>query len=116
MGGSASGWYESGPSDNVIIRNNDFTNAAYAGGCAIGIGARINNHVKPYHNNITIEGNLFRMHEKRVAEISYTGNVIFRNNTFVPDSSLPAHPDARFAETGICVSHCDNADIEPLKE
>ena len=56
------------------------------------------------------------MHEKRVAEISYTGNVIFRNNTFVPDSSLPAHPDARFAETGICVSHCDNADIEPLKE
>ena len=35
MNGDADSWFESGPCNNIIIKNNNFDNAAYAGSYAI---------------------------------------------------------------------------------
>lgn len=116
MNGGATDWFESGPCDGVIIKNNDFTNSAYAGGFAIVANPRIHTHTQPYHKNINVEDNIFRMHEKRIAYLHDCQNIVFKNNVFVCDKSLPSQPHPEQTESGFVISNCNNIDIEPLKE
>ncbi|MEG0180799.1 MAG: S-layer homology domain-containing protein [Romboutsia sp.] len=72
-------WYESGPTDNVTIRNNTFdrpegpviyfdpTNQQY-------------NEKQPVHNNIMIEDNVFNIKDKTVLSGKSVGDLTFQNN------------------------------------
>ncbi|MBO5069711.1 MAG: right-handed parallel beta-helix repeat-containing protein [Roseburia sp.] len=89
--GDCTDWFESGPVNDVIIKNNKFRNAAYAGGTAIRIVPHVVCGDTPYHRNITIEDNEFEMHEKRFLYARHVENLVFRNNRFIQNDSLPAH-------------------------
>ena len=105
MSGDANSWYESGPCDNVVIRNNDFSNAAYCGGPVITSDPQIKNHSIPYHKNILVEENIFSENDKRYMRLSDCENVTFKNNKFVktPDVPFPS-----FNEEGILLANSKN--------
>ena len=106
---------ESGPSKDVVIRNNRFVNAAYASGCAICISTNPNlvGNI-PYHSNILIEDNYFELQDKRFLEAESAENLVMRNNTYHLNPELPAH--GRTGEDGIIVKNCPNSQIEPPRE
>ncbi len=109
--GDANNWFESGPVTDVTIRNNHFEDSAYAGGNVITVCPVVHdNSGLPYHRNITIENNHFRLHEKRFLYARHTGNLIFRGNTYTEDLSLSAHGSS--GDTGIIVHDCTDAVIE----
>ena len=113
MAGDANSWYESGPCTEVIIRNNNFDNAAYHGGPVIMGDPQIRKHTgKPYHSGIVIEDNTFRLHERRILDLLSFGNVVFKNNKFVQDDSLPSHKIT--GEDGYRFRECENLDIEKV--
>lgn len=113
--GDCNNWFESGHVEDVIIRNNNFTNAAYAGGTVISVNPRVLSGKKPYHRNIRIENNVFRMHEKRFLHAAFVDGLVFKNNKFICDSSLPAH--GTVGEDGFAVEDsCLNVRIEKPEE
>lgn len=113
MAGDANSWYESGPCTEVIIRNNNFDNAAYNGGPVIMGDPQIRKHTgKPYHKGIVIEGNTFRLHERRILDLLSFGDVVFKNNKFIQDDTLPAHKMT--GEDGYRFRECENLDIEKV--
>jgi hypothetical protein len=87
--GDASGWYESGPVKDVMIRNNTFIECGYNGGpknAVIAINPsnkKIDAH-KPVHENISIENNIFKtfgnplVFAKSTKGISFIGNEAYR--------------------------------------
>jgi len=109
--GDANDWFESGPVRDVTVRNNNFKNSSYTGGAAIAIDPAVkvkeNNY---YHSGITIENNTFEMHEKRFLSMHNSKNVIFRNNKYICNPSMPAHQQIR--QDGISVSDCKDCIIE----
>ncbi len=105
MSGDANSWFESGPCDNIVIRNNDFSNAAYCGGPVITSDPQIKSHGIPYHKNITIEENIFSENDKRYMRLSDCGNVTFRNNKFVKTKETNFPP---FGEDGILTNFSEN--------
>ena len=109
MSGDANSWFESGPCDNVVIRNNDFSNAAYCGGPVITSDPQIKNHGIPYHKNIVVENNLFSENNKRYMRLRDVANVTFRNNRFVKTKETPF---PNFGETGIQRDFSENVVIE----
>lgn len=115
MNGDSNNWFESGPCDGIVIRNNNFDNVAYAGGIAIESGPRMLKHGKRYHKNIIVEANTFRMHEKRLITLSECDGIVIKNNVFVHDESLPAHPENEPTESEV-FQNCDNVNFEPVKE
>ncbi len=109
--GDANSWFESGPVTDVTIRNNRFEDAAYAGGTAISICPAVKEvSGKPYHRNIVIENNHFRMHEKRFLHASHTAGLVFRNNTYTEDLTLASH--GAVGETGISLHNCQDVVVE----
>lgn len=91
--GDANSWYESGPVTDITIRNNRFEDSAYAGGYVISICPAVKENVgQTYHRGITVENNHFRLHEKRFLYARYTDGLVFRNNTYTEDLTLPSHP------------------------
>ena len=113
IAGDANSWYESGPCTDVIIRNNNFDNAAYNGGPVIMGDPQIRKHTgKPYHKGIVIENNTFRLHERRILDLLSFGDVVFRNNTFIQDDTLPAHPMT--GEDGYRFRECENLEIDKI--
>ena len=108
-------WFESGGVKDVTIRNNDFENSAYAGGYVFNIFPKIKNRALAgsFHKKIVIEDNHFRLHEKRFVEVSNVGELVFRNNTYTEDESLPSHPVE--ASDGIKIELCENISIEEPK-
>ncbi len=109
--GDANSWFESGPVTDVTIRGNRFEDSAYAGGTVISICPAVKQASgKPYHNNITIENNHFRLHEKRFLYARHTDNLVFRSNTYTEDLSLPAH--SHVGTTGIHTEACSHAVLE----
>lgn len=105
MNGDADSWFESGPCNNIIIKNNNFDNAAYAGSYAIVCNPPKSRDNVYYHHNILVENNVFRMHEKRIAYLSNSSDITFKNNSFIEDKSLPSHSDVQ-CEGGFCVKNC----------
>lgn len=64
--GDAEGWFESGPVNDVLIRENTFVDCAYNGGpgnavIAINPSNSVINANRPVHKNIRIENNLLRV-------------------------------------------------------
>ncbi len=113
--GDCNDWFESGPSENVTVKNNNFRNSAYAGGAAICITPNVKNGDKPYHRNITIEDNVFEMHEKRFIVADRVENLTVRNNRFVLNEALPSH--GAIGENGMSISKtCVNVKAEELRE
>ena len=109
--GDANSWFESGPVTDITIRNNRFEDSAYAGGTVISICPAVKQESgKPYHRNITVENNHFRLHEKRFLYARYTDGLVFRNNTYREDLTLSAQHAA--GETGIVTEKCSNAVLE----
>lgn len=75
----ANGWYESGYFRDVIIRNNLFEGCNSA---AIDIGPVVWQPDKdhPLHQNLRIEGNTFRLKDKKAVQIKSVENVTIKNN------------------------------------
>ncbi len=107
--GDAGTWFESGPCDNIIIRNNDFSNAAYCGGPIILSNPQIPKHGIPYHKNITVENNTFSENDKRYMVMYDAENVTFRNNRFVKTKDTPF---PKLGENGINTAFSENVVIE----
>ncbi len=110
IAGDANSWYESGPCTNIVLRNNRFENAAYAGGAVIVAAPELKTDgAPPYHTNLVVENNIFRLHEKRFMDLwSYDG-VVFRGNTYIPDASLPAQ--LQTGPDGFKLKECVNVEI-----
>ena len=91
-------WYESGPVTSVEIRNNVFDNCNYAKDAApIDIvPGRSKTETLPFHQNINIHQNEFRVFNGRVLTASRTHGVNFVNNTIIKSDAYPAKP-SRFA-------------------
>lgn len=73
-------WYESGPTNDVTIRNNVFDRSE---GPVIYFGPTNQqyNENKPVHNNIVIEDNEFNINNTTVLNGKSVGDLTFRNNT-----------------------------------
>ncbi len=110
IAGDANSWYESGPCTHIVLRNNRFENAAYAGGAVIVAAPELKTTgAPPYHTGLVVEGNTFRLHEKRFMDLwSYDG-VCFRDNTYVQDDALPAQPP--IGKDGFALRECENVTI-----
>lgn len=115
IGGEMLDWFESGGVKDVTIRNNDFDNSAYAGGYVFNIFPKIKNRALAgiFHKKIVIENNHFRLHEKRFMNVSNVDELVFRNNTYTEDESLPSHPVEE--SNGIRIELCENVTIEEPK-
>ena len=72
-------WYESGPTNDVTIRNNVFDRSE---GPVIYFGPtnQVFDENNPIHNNIVIEDNIFNIKDTTVLNGKSVGNLIFRNN------------------------------------
>jgi hypothetical protein len=94
--GDANGWYESGAVNDVTIRGNRFDNCLVADSQfsdgVIAIWPEIHRYVAghPFHRNIRIENNIFRVFDRpilyasSVNGLSFTGNTVVRTETFTP--------------------------------
>lgn len=116
IGAGLGGWYESGAVSDVTIRNNEFKNSAYDGGVAINISPNFGDidNMKNFNKGIIIEDNVFTQSEKRILYARATDNIVFRNNRFIKDSSLPHFPQV--SDNGIKLVNCKNAYCEKILE
>lgn len=116
LSGEMNDWYESGAVRDVTIRDNDFTNSAYAGGIAIvcSPALRAKDYKGSFNGTVVIENNHFCQSAKRLTAIRLTDQVIFRNNTFHCDPSLPLHKPHR--EEGVSFENCRSVTWEPATE
>lgn len=111
IAGDCNSWYESGPVEDVQIRRNCFCNAAYTGGPVIAVEPNLTPTASGYHKGVLIEDNMFELHEERFLLAAGIENLVFRNNRFVRNESLPMHPVV--GEKGILLgSACKNLNIE----
>lgn len=118
LSGELCDWYESGAALDVTIRDNDFENSAYAGGVAIYSCPRLRatdkNKEIIYSGRLVVEGNRFEQAEKRILEVAHAREVVFQDNVFIRNDTLPPH--APYGETGIRFQHCGKVTIEAVKE
>ena len=118
LSGELRDWYESGAALDVTIRDNDFTNSAYAGGSAIYSNPKLEatktNKSLIYNGKLVIENNYFEQADRRILWAEHSAEVIFKNNTFKLNTSLPRHPAHN--ESGVRVENCGKVDIELPKE
>ncbi len=113
--GDSNDWFESGHVEDVLIKNNSFKNSAYASGAAIVINPHVLEGNNTYHRNIVIEDNVFEMHEERFLRASFTKGLVFRNNRFIKNESLPSHE--KVGENGIVIHDtCVDPIIEDVKK
>lgn len=86
--GDCNGWFETGSSKDIVIRNNRFVNALTANyqftNAVISIYPEISNleeQHKLFHSGILIENNTFEMFDRPILYAKSTDGLIFRNNT-----------------------------------
>lgn len=84
----ASSWYESGPVNDVTIRNNVFENGGYnsaPNNYVIAISPENHESVNGFyvHRNIRIEGNTFLVYDSPLLTAKSTAGLSFVNNTVV---------------------------------
>lgn len=100
IAGDANGWFESGAVQDVVIRNNDFTDACLTsiyqfceGIISIYPEIPKMDAAKPFHRNIRIEGNTFHPFDYPVLYAKSTEGLVFSNNTLVHSTRYaPYHP------------------------
>lgn len=95
--GDASGWYESGPVEDVLITGNRFVGCAWNGGpdrAVIAVNpsnTRIDPD-RPVHRNIRIEGNRFETVGNPVLSAKSTQGLVFRRNEVTDCPSWEERP------------------------
>lgn len=116
LSGEMKAWYESGAVRDVTIRDNDFTNSAYAGGVAILCNPllRAEDFAGSFNGTVTVENNRFSQAQKRIGSFRLTDRVVFRGNTFHCDPTLPNHRP--HGEDGISFDTCREVIYEPVTE
>ncbi|MFT3704505.1 MAG: right-handed parallel beta-helix repeat-containing protein [Agriterribacter sp.] len=102
----ASGWYESGPVQDVTIRNNTFQECgynSYPDNYVINIAPENHQPVKNYfvHRNIHIENNTFLVYDAPVLSARSTNGLSFIGNTIIKTHFMPPsnQPKPTFALT-----------------
>ncbi len=89
-------WYESGANMDITIRNNVFDNCLTSGAkentrgqwgyAVINISPSFvpkDTHTEPYHRNIVVTGNQFRMFDAPIVNAASVGNFRFCNNEII---------------------------------
>ncbi len=107
ISGDANFWFESGAVTDVTIRRNLFEGCGYAGGSQAIV---INPEVKEpdlskgcFHRNITIEDNLFKLHNKTMLYAKSVDGLTFINNRYeVFDGYPPNHSREESTEIITC--------------
>lgn len=84
----ASSWFESGPVQDVTIRNNFFDNCGYIStpdNYVIAIAPENHEMVPGYivHRNIRVENNVFKVYDFPILTARSTENLIFSNNKII---------------------------------
>ncbi|MDQ0291913.1 right-handed parallel beta-helix repeat-containing protein [Oligosphaera ethanolica] len=112
--GETINYFESGPVRELLIRNNRFHNSAYTGGPVISNKTTIGTYAgKGFHSGITIINNDFRLNGKRFIRLQYCDDVVFKNNTYTQDASLPYHGE--IGDEGGAFTDCINVEWEAPK-
>lgn len=91
----ASGWYESGPVNDVTIRNNQFIECGYnssPNNYVININPQNHQLVPKYyvHKNIHIENNRFKVYDYPILSARSTDGLTFINNKIENSDFMPA--------------------------
>lgn len=91
--GDAEGWYESGPVNDVLIRNNTFVDCARQGGpgnaiIALNPSNTVIDANRPVHRNVRIEGNTFNTYDYPVLYAKSTDGLVFKDNKIVRTNTL----------------------------
>lgn len=114
IGGEVKNWLESGSVEDVLIENNEFCNAAYAGGYVLDFAPRGMKESNTFvHQNITVQNNHFEMNDRRILKAAYCKNLRFVNNTFTHNPALPNQGEQG---NGFLTEKLFDCTIEPLKE
>ena len=105
LGAELTDWYESGPVMNAYIHDNDFRNSAYAGGAAI-VTHDLTSSVPEefFHGLIVIENNRFTQSAPRILSANYVRELVYRNNTFTEDDTMPHH--GQIGDDGLRILNC----------
>jgi polygalacturonase len=109
----ATSWFESGPVQDVLIRNNTFEDCAYNSGdgnYVIAIAPENHQPVQKYwvHKNIRIENNTFKIYDYPVVTARSTNGLAFVNNTILNTGFLPA----KAQRASIALNGCTNVNIK----
>ncbi len=113
-------WYEVGPSDNVVIRNNRFEKCAFIHSAA-NLGAIVvkgchdagaDDYPAGVHRNMTIEGNYFRNLGNSGIYVSATEGVTVRDNRFESCSVERFDPNRACTAYDIVTVNCDKVTVE----
>jgi hypothetical protein len=94
-------WYESGPTRDVVIRNNDFDNCRYgiwSGGVIdiVAVDGKESTSTTPYHGRVAITGNRFTSFDGlivkayRVAELEFSDNRVIHSTAYPPFRTVTA--------------------------
>ena len=115
LGGEMHDWYESGPVDDVLIRGCDFNDSAYAGGAAIYIKPSLYEKTPEnfFNGRVEINGCRFVQSTQRFLIADLIKEIIFRNATYICDSSLPYHP--KLGDNGTVVTNCGIIEVTDAK-
>lgn len=92
--GDASGWYESGPVRDVLIRNNSFIDCGREGGpehatIALNPSNTVIDETQPVHENVRIIGNRFVLSTNPALYAKSTGGLVFRDNEIRMQTPMP---------------------------
>ncbi|TKC07195.1 right-handed parallel beta-helix repeat-containing protein [Pedobacter frigoris] len=90
----AEGWYESGPVNDLTIRNNQFIECGFnsaPNNYIISINPQNHEAVPNYwvHKNIRIEGNTFKVYDSPILSAQSTSGLYFTNNKIELTNFLP---------------------------
>lgn len=112
----ASGWYESGPVQDVLIQNNHFEECGYnssPGNYVIAIAPE-NHELIPnqfVHQNIRIRNNYFKVYDTPILSAQSVDGLEFSGNTIVPSTLLPKTE----GKPGFLLTACKNVTIHGNK-
>ncbi len=116
-------WYEVGPSDNVIIRNNVFEKCAFIKSAA-NLGAIVvkgchdagaDDYPAGVHRNVQIYGNTFRGMGNSGIYVSATDGVRIENNSFENCSIDRFNRRKKSPRYDIVTRNCDNVTVQGNK-
>ena len=103
VNGASANYMEGGAVDGLIIRRNTFAGCAYRGGSAININpvAIKEEYIEPYHKNVSIVDNLFKVDGKPLIYTRLVKGLLITNNQYYIEN------DQQF-----CMEAADTAEIE----
>jgi len=107
IGDDATSWYESGPVQDVEIRNNIFEECGYnltPDNYVIAIAPENHQLVKDYyvHQNISIENNVFKIYDRPLLKARSVDGLVFSNNIINPSTFLQEGTNKTSTQLNAC--------------